>query len=191
METKNYINEEWKPIKCYEGLYEISNFGRVKRLGRIEYVKRSNGYSRTKQEKILKPKMHNRGYLQVSLYKNNKMINAYIHRLVAQAFIKNPNNYPCVNHKDEDKANNHVSNLEWCTIEYNDNYGTRNKRQGEKVKGRYNGPNSKQVRCVETNIVYPSAAEAGRQLKISSSHISQCCIGKRNKCNGYHWEYAA
>lgn len=191
METKNYIFEEWKPIEGYEGLYEISNFGRVKRIGRIEYVEGFNGYLRNKKEMILKPKVHNRGYLQISLYKNNKMKNAYIHRLVAQAFIPNPNNYSSVNHKDEEKTNNHVSNLEWCTIAYNDNYGTRNKRQGEKMKGRYNGSTSKQIRCVETNIVYPSAAEAGRQLNIGYRHISDCCLGKRKKCHGYHWEFAA
>lgn len=175
METKNYINEEWKPIKGYEGLYEISNFGRV-------YSLITN--------KILKFVNCN-GYYGVNLVKNGLMKKTTIHRLVAQAFITNPNNYSCVNHKDENKLNNHVDNLEWCSYKYNSNYGTSIQRQSEKIKGRLNGKQSKPIRCVETNIIYPSSAEAGRQLNIYKCCITKCCRGQNKTYKGYHWEYMA
>lgn len=96
------MEEFWRPIKGYEGLYEVSNFGRIKSL---KYGK----------ERILKPFNGNRNYLRVHLSKNNKPINAQIHRLVAEAFIENPKNKPFVNHIDFDQHNNKVNNLEWCT----------------------------------------------------------------------------
>ena len=105
----------WKDIKNYEGLYQVNELGEVKGLV---------------NNKILKPTKHSEGYLQVRLSKNNIKKAHYIHRLVAQAFIDNKENYPCVNHKDENKTNNCVSNLEWCDHKYNDNYGTRNQRMG-------------------------------------------------------------
>ena len=85
------MNEIWEPVKGYEGLYEVSNLGRVKSLN----------YKRTKQEKILKPNITKANYQQVHLCKDKKIKILYIHRLVAETFIPNPNNYPCVNHKDE------------------------------------------------------------------------------------------
>lgn len=110
--------EEWKDIKGYEGIYQISNMGRVKSLSNGKY----------KKEKIRKYRKDKDGYLQLNLHKNNVMTTFKVHRLVAEAFIPNPHNLPQVNHKDEDKTNNRVDNLEWCTVEYNNNYGTRNKR---------------------------------------------------------------
>ena len=116
--------EIWKDVVYFEGLYQVSNLGRVKSLN----------YSRTGREKVLKPSKTN-GYLQVYLYKEGKSKRFSIHRLVAFAFIPNPNNLPIVNHKDEDKSNNCVDNLEWCTVAYNNNYGTKNQRQAESLKG--------------------------------------------------------
>ena len=111
-----YIMEEiWKPIEGYEGLYEISSYGRVKSLRR---------------NIILEPKKEPTGYLRCNLYLNKNMKTVSIHRLVALTFIPNPDNLPCVNHLDEDKTNNSVDNLEWCTVKYNNDYGTRK----EKVK---------------------------------------------------------
>ena len=138
--------EEWRDIKGYEGLYQVSSLGRVKSL------KDSHDNYR---EKILKPG-NVRGYLHVNLYKDTKRKTYRIHRLVAEAFISNPNNYEEVNHKDEDKTNNCVSNLEWCTREYNMSYGTINKRISEnhKLSGRYKGsknPKSHKVICITTN----------------------------------------
>ena len=106
--------EEFRDIPGYEGLYEVSNLGRVRRNGRI-----------------LKPLKHRDGYLKIDLNKQGIRKGVYIHRLVGLAFIPNPDNLPCINHKDEDKTNNTVKNLEWCTREYNNNYGTRNERISE------------------------------------------------------------
>lgn len=99
--------EEWRDIKGYEGLYQVSNLGKV----------------RNKKGKVLKQYRNNKGYPCVHMYKNNKYKTKNVHRLVAISFIENPNNLPQVNHKDEDKTNNVVTNLEWCTNKYNCNYG--------------------------------------------------------------------
>lgn len=119
--------EIWKDIKNYEGLYKISNLGRVKSLPK--YAGRSY-----RKEKILKTYLDKNGYVKVILCKNNKTRFLSIHRLLAEAFIPNPNDYPQINHKDENKQNNSLNNLEWCTCKYNINYGTRTKRDVEKRK---------------------------------------------------------
>ena len=131
--------EYWKPVVGYEGLYEVSNWGRVKSIKRI--VKSPRGY-RTVCERTLKPTKDSHGYLCVSLYKEGKMKFVKIHRLVAEAFLDNPDNLPQINHKDEDKTNNHVNNLEWCDAKYNSNYGTRTERLS---KSQINGKRSKIV----------------------------------------------
>ena len=119
--------EIWKDIKNYEGLYKISNLGRVKSLPK--YAGRSY-----RKEKILKTYLDKNGYVKVILCKNNRTRFLSIHRLLAEAFIPNPNDYPQINHKDENKQNNSLNNLEWCTCKYNINYGTRTKRDVEKRK---------------------------------------------------------
>ena len=116
------IEEIWRPIEGYEGLYEISNTGRVRSFDR--YVKYSNGQIHLHKGRILSPVIKDNGYLVVNL--QGKIFT--IHRLVAQAFISNINSLPEINHKDEDKTNNRVENLEWCDHKYNMNYGTRNIR---------------------------------------------------------------
>ena len=123
--------EEWKAIAGYEGLYEVSNLGRIKSLSRID----SRGYKRN--EKILKLNKDSGGYLKVSLYKNGKPKQYNVHRLVAIAFIPNPDNLPEVNHKDENRINNYVDNLEWCNRKYNCNYGARNSKISEYQKLRH------------------------------------------------------
>ena len=117
------MTEIWKNIDGYEGKYQVSNFGQVK--------------SMIGQEKVLHPKKHRNGHLQIGLHKDKKRKTMYIHRLVAQAFIPNPDNLPCVNHKDENPNNNNVDNLEWCTQKYNCNYGTRVDRIMETKKQQY------------------------------------------------------
>lgn len=125
--------EIWKDIKNYEGYYQISNLGNIKSLERIVKVN-NNGDFGKKQERVLKPHLQNNGYYYITLYKGNKRKNNLIHRLVADAFIDNPNNYPIINHKDENKQNNNVENLEWCTYSYNVNYGTAIERANENKK---------------------------------------------------------
>ena len=119
--------EEWRPIEGYEGLYEVSNLGRVRSLDR--YVKYSNGQIHLHKSKVLSLLKGEYGYIQVNLHCNGKNKRCFVHRLVAQAFIHNPDNLSEVNHKDEDKSNNNVDNLEWCNRSYNINYGTRTERQ--------------------------------------------------------------
>lgn len=109
--------EIWKEITGYEGLYQVSNLGNVRRIGHLETNK--NGIQRMLKDKNLKPKVDGKGYVHVILFNQNKRKTIRIHRLVAEMFIPNPNNYPQVNHKDEDKQNNKVDNLEWCTNKYN------------------------------------------------------------------------
>ena len=118
------MTEIWLPIEGYD-FYEVSNLGRVRRLESV--VNGKSGSKRKISGKILKPGV-NMGYLIVNLCKNGVRRNCYIHRLVSQAFLPNPDNLPCVNHRDENKQNNSVENLEWCTQKENVNYGTRTKR---------------------------------------------------------------
>ena len=120
------MEEIWKDIINYEGKYEVSNLGRV----------RSLSYNGTGEIKLLKPGTNKRGYKRVGLCKNGKTKHYYVHRLVAITFIPNPDDLSIVNHKDENPANNNVNNLEWCTSEYNNNYGTRNERASESHKGK-------------------------------------------------------
>ena len=168
------IKEEWRDIVGYENLYQISNLGNVKSL---KYGK----------ERILKPAKDGKKYSIVNLCKQGKMKTYKVHRLVAQAFIPNPNNFRELNHIDEDKTNNCVSNLEYCDSKHNCNYGTRNKRIAE---SNINHPNkSKQVMCVETGKIYPSTMEIQRQLGFASSNISAVCIGKYKQAYGFHWRY--
>lgn len=162
--------EIWKDIEGYEG-YQISNMGNVKSLGN----------DKAKKEKILKPAKHRCGYLKVNLCKQGKTKTHLIHRLVALHFIQNPNNLPFINHRDEDKTNNAVQNLEWVTPKQNINYGTRNQRVAEKL--------SKQVLCVETNKIYPSVNEVERQLGFSNGNIVNVCKGKFKTAYGFHWKY--
>ena len=149
------------------GLYQVSNYGRVKRLA---YTRKIQKQTMTFKDKILKPILHKNGYLMVSLSKNNKQKIYSIHRLVAQAFIKNLKNYKYINHKDENKANNNVDNLEWCNNTYNLNYGTRNERASRSL--------SKKVKCIETGLIYDSMTKVEKQLKIAHNSISKVCLRK-------------
>lgn len=114
--------EEWRPIEGYEGLYEISSYGKVRSLDRYD----SRNHFRN--GRILKLSYNTVGYLSVGLHSNGKAKTYMVHRMVAEAFIPNPDNLPEVNHRNEDKSNNSVENLEWCDHKYNSNYGTRNDR---------------------------------------------------------------
>ena len=168
------MKESWKDKKDYEGIYQVSNCGRVKS---IKFGK----------ERILKLTKDKDGYLIVNLYKNNKSKTFKVHRLVAEAFLPNPDNLPLINHKDEDKSNNIVSNLEWCDVKYNTNYGTRNKRIG---KSNTNGKRSKPVLQYTLDGKFVREWESYRECKRNGfNHVSECCRGKRKSCGGYIWRY--
>lgn len=157
-------SEIWKPVKDYEGIYEVSTLGRVRRIHKDA---RSSPY------KILRLDTTSKGYKKVHLYKNNIGKPFQVHRLVAEAFIPNSDNLPQVNHIDENPSNNRVDNLEWCDMDYNIHYGTGITRQVEK--------RSKVVLCFDLDMnflrEYPSTAEAARSLGLSQSCIATCCNG--------------
>ena len=174
--------EIWKDVVGYEGLYQVSNLGRIKSLKRK--CKSIHGY-RTVSEKIYSQSVDRYGYLIVSLHKNGKKKTYTVHRLVAKAFIDNPLMLPQINHIDENKKNNKVDNLEWCTDEYNNAYGTRVERlirtQSRTVlQFDMNGNFIKE---------WVGAGEISRVLHISQSAITRCCNGQRNYAYGYKWKY--
>ena len=165
--------EVWRDIEGYEGLYQVSDSGRVKSLN----------YRRSGKEGIIKIWKRKDGYLQVQLSKDGKLKTHKVHRLVGQAFIPNPEWLPQINHKNEDKANNCVDNLEWCTREYNHSYGTKNERISITM--------GKPVICVETNMIYFSARDAQRKTGIFATSIT-ACVKHRKYCHTarrLHWEY--
>lgn len=189
------MEEVWKDIEGYEGLYQVSNLGRVRSLDRVD----SKG--RHKCGQIMKLSLNEKGYVKITLWKNGKKKDYKVHRLVAQAFIPNPNNLPEVNHIIDDfehRSDNRVENLEWCTHEYNLNYGNRSKRHSEAIKGRKlseehkrkigeagKGREGKKVICITTNEIFLSIMEASRKYNVPDGNINKCCKGER-KSAGRH-----
>ena len=161
------MEEIWKDKKDYEEHYQVSNWGRVKS---IKFGK----------ERILKPQKDKDGYLQVTLCKNNNQCQFKVHRLVAEVFLPNPNNYKEVNHKDENKTNNVVTNLEWCDRKYNQNYGTRTEKCSKKVyQYTLDGQFVKE---------WKSTMECGRN-GYRQGNVAACCRGKLKTYKGFIWRY--
>lgn len=185
------MEEIWKDIQGYEDLYQISNYGKVRSLPR-----------NTTKGKILKPGKMTNGYLQVVLYKDGKRFQKKVHRLVAEAFLPNPNNLPQINHKDENKeknviylnddgsVNEEASDLEWVTAKENINYGTGIERR---AKANTNGKCSKKVFQLNLDGTllkeWSSTREIQRELGFRQNNISQCCLGKIKTSNGFIWKY--
>ena len=170
--------ETWKEIKGYEGLYQVSNLGRIKSLPK------HIGNRYFSKEKIMKPQLINGNRLQVRLSREGTVKNFRVHRLVAENFIKNPYNLPQVNHIDENPQNNNVNNLEWCDAKYNSNYGTRIKRISEKHKKRIISlDNSGKIEY------YDSTTEAQQKNNVSRSSIIKCCKQKQKTSLGLRWFY--
>lgn len=144
-----------KDVKGYEGKYAVTSCGKV-----WSYI----------SKKFLSPRITKAGYYEVQLHKDHKPKQFRVHRLVAEAYINNPENKPEVNHKDENKLNNCINNLEWSTPKENMNYGTRSKRMSKKM--------SKIIYCKELNQTFQSMIEAQKQTGINRGLISRCCNGK-------------
>lgn len=190
------MEEIWKDIPNYEGIYKVSNLGRVKSLGR-----RGKGCSI--EDIILKPSLNKDGYELVNLKDSNHIAKWFtVHRLVAMCFIPNPNNYGEVNHKDEVKNNNVVSNLEWCTRRYNVGYGTVRERQSNNKKGQSNDWLNKPIIQYSLNgefiAEYDSTTQAAKVLsqtlnkdweKIKKAINNQLRKYPNGKSCGYKWRY--
>ena len=182
-------NEIWKDIEGYEGIYQVSNLGRVRSLDRTYILK--NGRQQSAKGCIMSQFDTKDGYKSVRLRTSESRKTFRVHRLVAMAFIENPHNLPIINHKDENKINNCVDNLEWCNQEYNVCYGSSLQRLSVTHK---NHPNlSKPIEQYTMDGLfiksYPSAAEAERQTGIYAVNISMCCRGKYSQSGGYKWKY--
>ena len=169
--------EIWKDIKGYEGLYQISNFGNVKRIQSNKYIKPHN----------------EKGYIRVALCKNNKVKHLYLHRLIATAFIPNPENKSDVNHKDGNKMNNKINNLEWTTRKENMNHAkdtglwkfTDNMKKGlDQSKPVYQY--DRQYHLINN---YPSVIQASLITGINHGNICSCCEGRRKTAGNYIWSY--
>ena len=173
------MKEEWKDIKDYEGLYQVSNWGKILSLN----------YRNTGKPRLMNTGTDKDGYLVVYLSKNGEDKLCKVHRLVAQTFIPNPDNLPQVNHKDEDKTNNRVENLEWKSPKDNSNHGTRTERV---AKANANGIRSKPVLqfSLSGDLIreWPSIGECGRN-GFSKGNVWSCCNGKLPHYKGYIWRY--
>lgn len=191
------MEEIWKDIKGYEGLYQVSNFGRIKGMEKI--CKSCYGSTSIKKERILKNRINNKnGYYRVTLYKEDGKKDFYVHRLVAETFIPNIDNKPAINHKDGDKGNNNVDNLEWVTYKENTNHAWKTKlivmTEKHKNTNIENGMKlAKKViqydRQMRKLAEYNSLSEAGRINQIKESGISRCCRGLIKQAGGYIWRY--
>lgn len=187
LQTMN--NEVWRPFPLAEGRYEVSNKGQVQSIPHIEA--RKDGRTVSVTGRIIKQGEHYKGYKRVQLRIDGKPKSFFIHRVVAMAFIPNPNGLPEVNHIDEDKKNNNAANLEWCTHLENSRHGTRGARIGEthkrlNIKGK---PVAQYTTDGELIKAYPSGSEAARQTGFSQGNIWSAVHSKK-VAYGYVWKYA-
>lgn len=155
-----------RDIPGYEGLYAATSCGRI-----WSY----------KKQRFLKPFGDGHGYLKVDLFKDGIKKHCRVHRLIALTYLPNPENKPCINHIDENKTNNALPNLEWCTHEENNNHGSHNEKLSK--------AHQKKVICIETQEIFESVKEAAKAVDIDPSNISAACNGKHKTSAGYHWRH--
>lgn len=175
----DHEKEIWKSIENYEGLYEVSNLGRVRSLDRVVF---QQGRNQVYRGTIMSQFKDKHGYYHIRLSKKNKKKTFSVHRLVAKAFIPNPKNYPCVNHKDENPKNNKVMNIEWCTHKYNINYGTATYRRAVKM-GKRIAQYDKNGKLIAT---FYSINEAERITNVKIGNV----VGEKSRtAGGFFWRF--
>lgn len=185
------VAEVWRPVVGWEGLYEVSNLGRVRSLVRYYDIINKLGIPMhiKRGGKVLNSKVMPNGYIIVRLHKDGEETNALAHRLVAQAFIPNPYNLPVVNHKDQDKANNRVENLEWCTISYNVTYMGAREEGAIKIRKPI-----EQLTMDGQHVAYYDCIKTLHRLtggRFHSRNIKRACLGLHQKtAYGFRWRYA-
>lgn len=169
----------WVQIPNFDGLYEINNLSQVR-----------NSKGQILKQQVKKDKYT--CYKVVSLWKDGRYYKKGVHRLMAEAFIPNPNNYPVVNHKDEDGTNNLLSNLEWCSKSYNASYGSSPKKISKAHKGNVSEKRIPVLQIKDGKVInkYPCASIAQQETGISESNIRVVCRGKRRFAGGFNWKYA-
>lgn len=175
------MDEIWKDIEGYEGLYQISNLGRIKSMKKKRCLK----------EKILSCANDRNGYKMIYLCKNGRKKYHSVHRLVAKTFIPNLNNLPFVNHKNEHKSDNRADNLEWCNAKYNTNYGTCIERRAKAQTNKHGAISV--IQCsLDGRVIdkYPSMMEASRKTNVSPRAICACCRNYQKTAFGYVWKYS-
>ena len=177
------MEEIWRDIEGYEGLYQVSNLGRVKALKKT-IIKRIYKYNL--KERIKKHMPSPVGYCMVSLTKNSEERKQTVHRLVACAFIPNPENKPQVNHINGTKSDNRVENLEWCTSQENNIHAV---KTGLKVYSEKSGKPKRKIKCLDTGEIFESINDAHRKSGLHRKTLWLCCQGKQNKTGGLRWKY--
>ena len=191
------MTELWKDIQGYEGLYQVSNMGRVRSLDHeTTYSRKGIPITTRRKGQMLRPVTRRHGYLGVMLYgkgghKTRGFTTFSVHQLVARAFVDNPNNYDEINHIDEDKTNNRADNLEWCDRKYNTNYGTTQTRRSAVIRN--NPKRSKRIMQIsldgELIKIWPSFGEI-RRNGYSAGNICKRCKSGYPYAYGYIWKYA-
>lgn len=185
--------EIWKDVKNYEGIYQISNLGRIKSLSRVFIQK--NGIEKRIKERILKQVKDSKGYYFVGLHKNSQILQYRVHRLIAEYFIPNEYNKPHINHKNGIKTDNQINNLEWCTVSENNQHAYTNNGRISPMKNKKGilNKNSKPVFQYNKNGDYinefNAIADASRITKIQQSDIAACCRGKLKSAGSFIWKF--
>lgn len=179
------MTEVWKPIEGYEGIYEVSSFGRVRSLGRTTN-------NRFYPPKVMKQQISKGGYLRMQLCRDNVRVIHLLHRLVARAFVDGYFEGAEVNHKDENKLNNRADNLEWCTGSYNTRYNNLQERRYNNGGGRRKRPVNQYTLDGKYIRTFASIAEAQKETGAPQKHITAVCRGypKSKSAKGYRWKYA-
>lgn len=176
------MTEAWLPIPGYEGYYEASNLGRIRSVDR--YTESRWGTPTFHKSQLMKCRVVSNGYQHVMLTKDGQKREPLVHRIIAEIFLPNPEGKPQVNHKDGDKSNNQVSNLEWCTE-------SQNQLHSRRVLNNVCGLPRRKVECLDTGEIFETAHHAARAYGLHPAGVYQVCEGRGHQTRGMHFKYAS